>query len=427
MTISARARVWLLGAVCLLALLGSAPGALGAEASPAPGAAPVGRPFIPAPGHSSILEGVSCPSATSCWAVGNYTTVGQAGLNDVLHWNGRRWSRVSVPSPGGTAGFSGLRRVSCVSLSSCWAVGDFSKLRGPRLNQVLHWDGRRWSLVPTPDPGGTAPGSSSGLLGVRCTSAGSCWAVGDYIRGRGAPTLNQILRWNGRRWSLVPSPDPGGTAPGSISELADVRCTSPASCWAVGDYGTSVTDLNQVLHWNGRKWSQVRTPDPGGTASGDFSGLNAVSCTSPASCWAVGGYGSSSGSSFTALNEVLHWNGRTWSLASSPDPDGTGAGANNFLSDVACTSAASCWAVGNYGSTSSGGVILNQALHWDGRSWSSVSTPNAAGTVSGAANFLHGVRCASPGLCWAVGRDAPAGQSDRNQALRWNGTSWSLG
>ncbi len=426
------ARVWVPGVVSCLVLLGQATGALANEASAASrtasDAAPAGRPVLPAPGQLSVLQGVSCPSVTSCWAVGNYTTAGGAHVNEVLHWNGRRWSRVLVPNPGGTTGgFSALRRVSCVSPASCWAVGDFGKPHGPGLNQVLHWDGRRWSLVPTPDPGGTATFSSSGLIGIRCTSPASCWAVGDYIRGRGAPTLNQVLRWNGRRWSLVPSPDPGGTSTGDISELTDVRCTSPASCWAVGDYGGQVIDLNQVLHWNGRKWSRVPAPDPGGTASGDFSGLNAVSCPSTTSCWAVGGYGSSSGSSFTALNEVLHWNGRTWSLASSPDPDGTGAGANNFLSDVVCTSAANCWAVGDYGSTSGGGVILNQTLRWDGRSWSSVSTPNPAGTISGAANFLHGVRCSSPASCWAVGRAAPAGQFDRNQALHWNGTSWSVG
>jgi len=315
MAICARpARVWLPGVVSLLALLGSAP-ALGAEASTA--SAATGRPFVPAPGQSSALQGVACPSATSCWAVGNYTTAGGAHVNEVLHWNGRRWSRVPVPSPGGTTGgFSGLGRVTCVSPASCWAVGEFTKLHGPGLNQVLHWDGRRWSRVPA--------------------------------------------------------------------------------------------------------------PDPGGTASGDFSALNAVSCPSTASCWAVGGYGRS-GSSFTALNEVLHWNGRTWSLAASPDPDGTGPGAGNFLSDVVCTSTANCWAVGNYGSIRGSGVILNQALHWDGRTWSQAPTPNPAGTSSGALNFLRGVRCASPARCWAVGRDAPAGQSDRNQALRWNGTSWSVG
>jgi hypothetical protein len=133
------ARVWVPGVVSCLVLLGQATGALANEASAASrtasDAAPAGRPFIPAPGQLSVLQGVSCPSVTSCWAVGTYRTAGGAEVNQVLHWNGRRWSLVSVPSAGGTTGgFSGLRRVACVSPASCWAVGDFSKLRGPGLN-----------------------------------------------------------------------------------------------------------------------------------------------------------------------------------------------------------------------------------------------------------------------------------------------------
>jgi hypothetical protein len=30
---------------------------------------------------------------------------------------------------------------------------------------------------------------------------------------------------------------------------------------------------NQALHWNGRKWSKIAVPGPGGTAVGDASEL----------------------------------------------------------------------------------------------------------------------------------------------------------
>jgi hypothetical protein len=67
------ARVWVPGVVSCLVLLGQATGALANEASAASrtasDAAPAGRPFIPAPGQLSVLQGVSCPSVTSCWAV----------------------------------------------------------------------------------------------------------------------------------------------------------------------------------------------------------------------------------------------------------------------------------------------------------------------------------------------------------------------
>jgi hypothetical protein len=430
---STLARARASGAVTCLVLVQLATGALGAGASTAsggpPAAAPDGRASVPAPGQESVLYAVSCTSSANCWAVGRYKNLNGALVDQALHWNGRAWSLVTTPGAGGsnTKALGALFGVTCTLPASCWAVGERGMPDGSEHDQVLHWNGRRWSLVAAPDPG-AATGGGSELSGVRCTPSANCWAVGSSRKSSTAPSLNLILHWNGRRWSLVSAPNPGGAATGHISELGGVRCTSSASCWAVGDYGTSSstggTDLNQALHWNGRKWSLVATPDPGGTGSGDFSLLNTVSCPSTGSCWAVGAYGSR-GIMSTSLNQVLHWNGRKWSLVATPDPDGTGAGANNLLFDLACTSSVSCWGVGGYGTTLGHGVQLNQALHWNGRKWSLVATPDPGGTAIGDSNFLSGVRCTSAASCWAVGDSQPAGGADVNQALRWNGSRWS--
>ena len=55
-------------------------------------------------------------------------------------------------------------------------------------------------------------------------------------------------------------------------------------CFAVGYYGTTGSSLvqrNQVLHWNGRTWSRQHTPDPGGTATTHENELLAVGCGGP--------------------------------------------------------------------------------------------------------------------------------------------------
>jgi hypothetical protein len=426
------ARTLVSAAIACLALLASATGALGASAASLrpPVAAPAGRASIPTPGQDSVLYAVSCTSSASCWAVGKYQNPHGVSVDQAMHWNGRAWSLVTTPGDGSTVknSLSALFAVTCITPASCWAVGIREGRDRSVHDHVLHWNGRRWSLVTVPDP--STAGGFGGLNGVRCTAPASCWAVGTFSKNGTAPGLNLVLHWNGRRWSLVTVPNPGGTAKGDINELNGVRCISSASCWAVGDYGTSPfmggTDLNQVLHWNGRKWSLVATPDPGGTGSGDFSLLQSVSCPSPGSCWAVGAYGSQ-GIVSTSLNQALHWNGRKWSVVATPDPDGTGAGANNLLFDMACTSSASCWAVGGYGIVRGGGVQLNEALHWNGRRWSLVVTPDPGGTASGDTNFLSGVRCTSAASCWAVGDSQPAGGPDVNQALHWNGSRWSAG
>lgn len=78
-----------------------------------------------------------------------------------------------------------------------------------------------------PSPGGTVSGHFSLLEGVRCTSAGNCWAVGEYYRGDA--DLNQALYWNGKKWFLIPAPTPGGTLSGDQNELFDVVCPSNGS------------------------------------------------------------------------------------------------------------------------------------------------------------------------------------------------------
>jgi len=439
MAISARrTRARVSGGASCLALLGLAAGALGAgasAASPAPSvarsvAALDGHRAVPAPGDSSSLDAVSCAAPASCWAVGGYTR-GPTDFNQVQRWNGRRWTLVPAPGRGNNEGDAGtaLNDVTCVTPASCWAVGELGRRDGSEHNQALHWNGRRWSPVSVPDPsaGGTDPYAFSYLSAVSCAAPASCWAVGSSERGDSAPQLNQVLHWNGRRWSPVSVPQPGGRTALGLSELFGVSCPVPASCWAVGssERGDSAPRLNQVLHWNGRRWSlvSVRTPSR-------FSELIGVSCPAPRSCWAVGAYliiGDGSFNQLTALNLALHWNGRRWSRVATPDQDGTSQGSGNQLIGVGCTAPADCWAVGSSGNVFGrvAGIELNQALHWNGRKWSLVAVPDPGGATGFvAANVLIGVGCASAASCWAVGNLGPNGG---NEALRWNGRRWSAG
>jgi hypothetical protein len=190
--------------------------------------------------------------------------------------------------------------------------------------------------------------------------------------------------------------------------------------------GNTGFSLNQVLHWNGTSWRPVPAPDPGGAATGDFNLLLGVACPAPRSCWAVGTFGSS-GDPFNQ-NEALRWNGTRWSRFPVPNPDGTGTGEENTLSAVYCTSSGNCWAVGHYGSTSgSTGFTLNQVLHWTGSRWTLVDAPNPGGIAHGDANRLDSIRCTSSADCWAVGDSLKLHEAVRNQALHWNGTNWAVG
>jgi hypothetical protein len=85
------------------------------------------------------LSGVSCPTPTSCTAVGSGDT---SGTPSVLTWDGRTWKVSTTPSTGVYAGFNA---VSCIS-HTCQAVGFVSHFPGDPESEVL---AERTISVPT--------------------------------------------------------------------------------------------------------------------------------------------------------------------------------------------------------------------------------------------------------------------------------------
>jgi hypothetical protein len=73
----------------------------------------------------SVLD-VSCPSATSCTAVGSRHTGARGVVPLIEHWNGQRWSIQSPPVPG--LGHAALNGVSCTAPTVCTAVGFNTRL-----------------------------------------------------------------------------------------------------------------------------------------------------------------------------------------------------------------------------------------------------------------------------------------------------------
>ena len=124
-----------------------------------------------------------------------------------------------------------------------------------------------WTVVQSPNP--LAGGNQ--LNGVASVSANDVWAVGVAL----------TLHWNGKKWSVVKSPNTG-----PANQLYAVAAVSTNDVWAVGFFQTvSGTRQTLTLHWNGHKWSIVASPNPG-SADNFFLAVAAVSTND---VWAVGG------------------------------------------------------------------------------------------------------------------------------------------
>jgi hypothetical protein len=336
----------------------------------------------PSPSQSGgSLNGVACPSATSCTAVG----VSNAGTL-AERWDGTRWT--IQPTPNAPQGGGGLSGVACPSASSCTAVGSSS---GGTLAE--RWDGTRWTIQPTPNP---SQGGSF-LTSVACPSASSCTAAG----GSNAGTLAE--RWDGTNWTIQPTPSPAGA---QFAFLNTVACASASACTAAGGYNNSSgTPQTLAVHWNGTQWSIQPTPN----RAGESNVLLGVACPASSACAAAGYFVDSSGT-FRALAE--QWNGTNWTIQPTPNPTGA---ASSVLAGVSCTAASACTAIG----TSANRPL---AERWDGVTWRIQHTPSPAG-----GGFLAAVSCASAVACTAVGaRTDSFGNPTGTLAELWDGTSWSI-
>jgi hypothetical protein len=223
----------------------------------------------------------------------------------------------------------------------------------------------------------------------------------------GDPAAQTLIeRWDGTAWCVVASPDPSGSA--EPSGLQSVAATSATNAWAVGDYTNSSGTWTLILRWNGTSWTQVPSPNPSG-GDLDANYLSSVTATSATNAWAVGEYAASAGSQTL----ILHWDGTTWTQVTSPNP-----GSGETLSAVAATSASRAWTVGHY---SNPGETL--AIRWNGTAWKHIASPNPE-TGNSYSNSLSGVAATSASSAWAVG-EGESGSQVQNFVLRWNGAAWT--
>ena len=187
--------------------------------------------------------------------------------------------------------------------------------------------------------------TTANLYGLTCFNFDECLGVGAL----NSSNENYVYSSNGTTWGITGA---------SSQQLNSITCADATHCWMVGNAGTIDFTNNASI-----------TPQ----TSHATVNLQGVVCPNTLDCFAVGAKSGSNGVIDATTN-----GGTTWATQTS-----TGG---QQLNAIDCSSATSCWAVGN------AGVILHTA---NGTSW---STETSTTTVN-----LLGVSCASATVCWAVG------------------------
>ncbi|MGI5198933.1 hypothetical protein ACQEVY_35770 [Streptomyces sp. CA-288835] len=133
------------------------------------------------------------------------------GGTGAYHWDGTRWTAMDLPTT--------VTALDGAASDDLWAVGDrYGKEdAGPGLPggqpAAVHWDGRAWKLVPTPEYRYKVPApEETALLTEVVVQDGDVHAYGELTSVSeddepDPPTENIHLRWNGTRWTKQPNPE----------------------------------------------------------------------------------------------------------------------------------------------------------------------------------------------------------------------------
>lgn len=361
------------------------------------------------------------------WAVGTEYQL-SSHSTATMHWDGTRWSK--VPSNPGSLYNPGLFDVAAVSRNDVWAVGQSSTSGGNgTVNLAMHWDGTEWSPVPTPDPAGQYR-----YLGrVSVISPHEVFASGTVCESGEGPCALQVLRWNGHVWSVVDQPP--------VSQLYAMSGTGYHDGFGIGQdsNGTAIS-----ARLNGPEWRLTRLPS---TQYGER--LVDVSDAGTGAVWAVGSVLNSAHQ--PAGEYAVRWVHGRWHRVDS-------AGSATSLTSVSARRDGSAWFVGGAdlerwsGSTLEGvdypiarkeqAQLQSVVATGDGHAWllGTYSTIEGTRTVlmhydgsqwrvtrtigGGRDQYLAGVDASSAADAWEVGGTQTTLYDGDATTRHWNGTSW---
>lgn len=200
--------------------------------------------------------------------------------------------------------------------------------------------------------------------------------------------------------------------------LNAVDVPAAGDVWAVGyryEFVGGALEFRTVVEHGTAGGGFVMVPSPDRETAPATNSLADVSGASSADIWAVGSSRPPGGPDRTL---VEHWNGSSWSIVSTPDPGQYG----NILDGVLALSADDVWAVGARQDSFYQSPL---AEHWNGSSWTAAAVPNPKYCTGH--SYLTDIGAVSPTNLWAVGWcTASSRGGEQGYVVRWNGSRWTF-
>src|ERR1700751_219791 len=333
---------------------------------------------VPTPNENSNSEllAASASSPNDIWAVGQ----------SAIHFDGTTWTAFPAPMIKGDNN-SFLQGVVAISPTLAWAAGNVTD--GAHPGQVIEqWNGTKWKLFPGPKFGKK---DRANVFAMTSSSANDVWAIGSLVN-LGTGLVSPLFEhWNGSAWTAT-------TGEASNEFLFGASADATNDAWAVGFNGSDNIETS-AMHWDGTNWKGVATPNVGGGTNK----LNGVLALAPNDVWAVGFSTPVAPPKLAAtLTLIEHFDGTSWAVVRSPNVGPNSANQSNRLLGLTANSANDIWAFGSYFSADGSGHQMTLLLHWDGSTWKVASSPSPMKGGFSCDRLWTGV-VSSPGDVWILG------------------------
>ena len=411
-------------AVAACVLLGGAP-----ASAPSSTRLDLGAPYAPTEGIHEVGTAISCPTATSCAAVGYFEDTSDTQQALLMDRSGSPWTPSEATLPSGastTAPDASFVSVSCYSAGNCVAAGGYTNSE-PRLIPMLvsETDGTWGAAFDAPPlPGNPYVDATVGKISC---SAEVCAAVG---RATVMSSKGYIVFGFGDSWTSLLAPLPADAATHPHAELTDVSCTE-STCEAVGDYiDNSGGTRGVILTYAGATWTASEAPLPGAAAaSGQHAKVEVISCPAIGECAAAGDFTDSAGKQEALLLTETSGN---WSAQKGKLPAGTPANPHPEFEALDCSQAGDCAAVGFDDADSHHNQVLPLAVAESGGVWQPAVNPDLpANAIALSTNrqqsALDTVSCPTSSYCEAGGFYTRADESNPALVVGLRASGWSAG
>jgi hypothetical protein len=393
-----------LGIAILAAPAGAEPGFTSVQPMPDPVAS--SHPPI-APWGS-----VSCPTTTSCTAVGAFGSygTGEGHPSYVTETSGVWGTPKAVPVPLGGAYSNGtdsaqLDQVSCLDATDCTAVGSYPSASGKSQFAMAAtetsgvWGAAAQGAIPANAHVGD---TYSGLGAVSCIAVGTCTAVGVYAGNDQSYHDYAITQSSGAWQTPVELPDIPNLSAFQFALPDSISCRDATDCTAIG-YGFSPAGLALTTY----AWTE--TAGTWGTpvvlyGTDGFQAFlgQSIACPTATTCLVVGAFGGLANlKPAVAVETSGVWaNSRTL-----PVPRLSPITLGGLLSGISCGSPTTCEAVGLFSTKKNGSYGAAGAVTWSSGTWSSAGLVRGirAGKVPSDDSSFTAVSCPSDTSCTGIG------------------------